>query len=1179
MNAEKHLVAVKQAVKRLVEEAVTRRFIHQDSANITALCVALDKAITFGLQSKFKRRWSTVTSADVLQHLGRFDKAALDLSKKAQEIIAIVGQHTSSSSGGFFFSSRSVTNGGDRGGLRQKLFATYSSALNHRGHERFLWVRIALLEKTLNLIVEQLVKHSSALYENTSLIGDPVRGPIVATLLAGPCALDYSRMKTPDHLFTDPSAEELVLKDRIATRSEGAVSATQHSLEKNCAAPRSESPTPRDSEHGETLQAIATLHQNSQATLIYGKNNVLLETAPSHHARGYLSVHQMETNLLLKWTPNELVTGKGTNAAHSPGHSSFGALTVNLNQVVCVHCHPYVASAEHEEDEVDVQRIQFILQDGTSLPPIGLQHGSTLFTFLAMLETSLLPNVRLDPPLWGQHESRAGPFAPPWPVSKQRSMPSFMGLQAPVDGDSPSKTQSPSSLVNRRIDMSDLPNSLAGARQFNARQRLERGCVFHLLPTGREPSPPASPPPVELFLHLSKDDANPQQANDSSEDPDTVRQRSSTLPESPSSAHSQLPTLEQQSKCSPSAHRSISNLNRMVTARMQERIKSRTFYGWMMYCRDMRIVRNNLGKLLLPVTDSNRTVHVSKSSMDQWGSGLTSQLWEELMTNDGVIGNPHAVMKYIFFGGIQDDKAGSLRKQVWPYLLGLYSVDSTPTQRTLALDKLRKHYEDTLRDWVMVESCLKETTADELAQCEQLFADLPSRTQQLQAMWEYRESQRKQKSNRTDGNASSSGGKSSTAGARQTTHASPCTPPSRTPTPSASKRSASNERSKATTAPGGTAVLDLSDKSDDCCTCKLEEAAAAEYNNDVQVGQTVNGSGGSNSTAGEDGVGSTVITYRRCPVCGKSQQQQRSENHQVTNGVASTDDDDDEEEKRSTSKKQSTTSKTSYHVDPDHEELEPSEIWSRELHKIDKDVMRCDRNYHYFVPANLVKLRNVIATYVWEHRPPLEQGYTQGMVDLLAPLMVIFNDEVMAYGCFCKFMAVMGDNFPHGKAMDSNFYNMRLLFEVYDRELFELMKNNGDYTHFFFAYRWFLLDLKRELVYDDIFKCWECIWAARQCCSESFTLFLCASLVHTYRDIILKNNMDFTEIIKFFNDMAEKHRLDEVLDGARGIVEYLQKLLLNESKDASRVTSSSSHGSSSQSKSSASSMSTELLTP
>ena len=66
------------------------------------------------------------------------------------------------------------------------------------------------------------------------------------------------------------------------------------------------------------------------------------------------------------------------------------------------------------------------------------------------------------------------------------------------------------------------------------------------------------------------------------------------------------------------------------------------------------------------------------------------------------------------------------------------------------------------------------------------------------------------------------------------------------------------------------------------------------------------------------------------------------------------------------------------------------------LHRIDKDVQRCDRNYTYFTNAgNLDKLRNVMCTYVWEH---LEVGYVQGMCDLVAPLLVILDDGK----CNCK---------------------------------------------------------------------------------------------------------------------------------------------------------------------------------
>lgn len=51
----------------------------------------------------------------------------------------------------------------------------------------------------------------------------------------------------------------------------------------------------------------------------------------------------------------------------------------------------------------------------------------------------------------------------------------------------------------------------------------------------------------------------------------------------------------------------------------------------------------------------------------------------------------------------------------------------------------------------------------------------------------------------------------------------------------------------------------------------------------------------------------------------------------------------------------------------------------------------------------------------------------QGMCDLLAPLLVIFDDESLSYGCFCRLMERMIENFPNGIAMDMHFANMRYL--------------------------------------------------------------------------------------------------------------------------------------------------------
>ena len=66
-------------------------------------------------------------------------------------------------------------------------------------------------------------------------------------------------------------------------------------------------------------------------------------------------------------------------------------------------------------------------------------------------------------------------------------------------------------------------------------------------------------------------------------------------------------------------------------------------------------------------------------------------------------------------------------------------------------------------------------------------------------------------------------------------------------------------------------------------------------------------------------------------------------------------------------------------------------------------------------------------SYVWEH---LDVGYVQGMCDLLAPLLVILDNDQLAYSCFSHLMKRMSQNFPNGGAMDAHFANMRSLIQV-----------------------------------------------------------------------------------------------------------------------------------------------------
>lgn len=80
---------------------------------------------------------------------------------------------------------------------------------------KFLWIRLALINKLLGKIIEHIVENSKELYHPYALIADPVDGLIFNSLLIGPCALEYTRVKTIDFLWTEQNADELIQRHKM----------------------------------------------------------------------------------------------------------------------------------------------------------------------------------------------------------------------------------------------------------------------------------------------------------------------------------------------------------------------------------------------------------------------------------------------------------------------------------------------------------------------------------------------------------------------------------------------------------------------------------------------------------------------------------------------------------------------------------------------------------------------------------------------------------------------------------------------------------------------------------------------------------------------------------------------------------------------------------------------------
>lgn len=138
--------------------------------------------------------FKTSSTTALLHKIAKHNGEAANISKKVQEIENVDPNRRSSSS------SDSLT----------KPTLKKTASLQNNPLPKYLWIRLALFEKQLAKIIDYLVLNAHKYYDKDSLVADPDYGSILSSLLVGPCALDYSRTKTPDHFWTDPPADELV---------------------------------------------------------------------------------------------------------------------------------------------------------------------------------------------------------------------------------------------------------------------------------------------------------------------------------------------------------------------------------------------------------------------------------------------------------------------------------------------------------------------------------------------------------------------------------------------------------------------------------------------------------------------------------------------------------------------------------------------------------------------------------------------------------------------------------------------------------------------------------------------------------------------------------------------------------------------------------------------------------
>lgn len=83
---ERLIAAVKKEVKQVMEEAVTKKFIHEESGSVTALCAAIEACLSQGLRRRALGLFKTSSTTALLHKVGKHCPEAAIISQKVQDI-------------------------------------------------------------------------------------------------------------------------------------------------------------------------------------------------------------------------------------------------------------------------------------------------------------------------------------------------------------------------------------------------------------------------------------------------------------------------------------------------------------------------------------------------------------------------------------------------------------------------------------------------------------------------------------------------------------------------------------------------------------------------------------------------------------------------------------------------------------------------------------------------------------------------------------------------------------------------------------------------------------------------------------------------------------------------------------------------------------------------------------
>ncbi|KAM7352362.1 TBC1 domain family member 16 [Cochliomyia hominivorax] len=216
-------------------------------------------------------------------------------------------------------------------------------------------------------------------------------------------------------------------------------------------------------------------------------------------------------------------------------------------------------------------------------------------------------------------------------------------------------------------------------------------------------------------------------------------------------------------------------------------------------------------------------------------------------------------------------------------------------------------------------------------------------------------------------------------------------------------------------------------------------------------------------------------------------------------------------------------------------------FWKTVQYVVEKDVVRTDRSNPFFCGddnPNTEIMKNILLNYAFYNAGI---SYSQGMSDLLAPVLCEIHNESETFWCFVGlmqrvfFVCTLTDN-----DIDRNLNFLRELIRVMLPRFYNHLQQHNDAMELLFCHRWLLLCFKREFTEAVVIRMWEACWS--NYLTDYFHLFLCLAIIAVYADDVIAQNLRTDEMLLHFSSLAMYMDGQLILRKARGLLHQYRQL-------------------------------------